>query len=147
LSRYIGAATGATTSPTSSALAHDLIRKAGVDLVHGHSSHHSKAIEVYRGKLILYGCGDLINDDEGIGGYEKFRFRHDLTLMYFARIRTGDGKLQGLDIVTVRIRAMRLERGSNNDAAWRAEMLNREAVTPDMHVEFAPDATLRLTWT
>jgi len=98
LSRYIGAATGATTSPTSSALAHDLIRKAGVDLVHGHSSHHSKAIEVYRGKLILYGCGDLINDDEGIGGYEKFRFRHDLTLMYFARIRTGDGKLQGLDI-------------------------------------------------
>jgi len=45
------------------ALAHDLIRKAGVDLVHGHSSHHPKAIEVYRGKLIRYGCGDLINDD------------------------------------------------------------------------------------
>ncbi|WP_079481952.1 CapA family protein [Paraburkholderia hospita] len=29
----------------------------GVDLVHGHSSHHVKGIELYRGKLVLYGPG------------------------------------------------------------------------------------------
>jgi poly-gamma-glutamate capsule biosynthesis protein CapA/YwtB (metallophosphatase superfamily) len=48
---------------------------------HGHSSHHTKAIEIYRSRLILYGCGDFLNDYEGIGGYEEFR--DDLALMYF----------------------------------------------------------------
>ncbi|MBC7235480.1 MAG: CapA family protein, partial [Chloroflexi bacterium] len=47
--------------------AHGLIDEAGVDVIHGHSSHHVKGIEVYKGKPILYGCGDLINDYEGIG--------------------------------------------------------------------------------
>src|SRR5439155_5584404 len=36
------------------AFAHRLV-DGGVDLVHGHSSHHPRPIEVYRGKLILYG--------------------------------------------------------------------------------------------
>ena len=53
--------------------AHRLIDEAKVDLIHGHSSHHVKGIEVYRDKLILYGCGDFLNDYEGIGGYESFR--------------------------------------------------------------------------
>jgi len=39
---------------------------AGVDVVHGHSSHHAKGFEVYAGKLIIYGAGDLISDYEGI---------------------------------------------------------------------------------
>ena len=39
---------------------------AGVDVVHCHSSHHAKGAEVYRGKLVLYGAGDLISDYEGI---------------------------------------------------------------------------------
>ena len=51
--------------------AHRLI-DAGVDLVHGHSSHHARPVKVYRGKLILYGCGDLIDDYEGIGSYGQF---------------------------------------------------------------------------
>lgn len=38
--------------------AHRLIDSGAVDLIHGHSSHHRKAIEVYNNKLILYGCGD-----------------------------------------------------------------------------------------
>jgi poly-gamma-glutamate capsule biosynthesis protein CapA/YwtB (metallophosphatase superfamily) len=41
--------------------AHRLI-DGGVDVVHGHSSHHPRPIEVYSGKLIPYGCGDLIDD-------------------------------------------------------------------------------------
>ena len=46
--------------------AHRLIDEAGVDVIHGHSSHHVKGIEVYRDRLILYGAGDLINDYEGL---------------------------------------------------------------------------------
>ena len=50
-----------------------LIDRAGVHVIHGHSSHHSLGIEVYRNRPILYGCGDLINDYEGIRGYEQYR--------------------------------------------------------------------------
>jgi poly-gamma-glutamate synthesis protein (capsule biosynthesis protein) len=45
--------------------AHALI-DGGVDVVHGHSSHHLKGAELYRGRLVIYGCGDLISDYEGI---------------------------------------------------------------------------------
>jgi poly-gamma-glutamate capsule biosynthesis protein CapA/YwtB (metallophosphatase superfamily) len=51
--------------------AHALIDKANVSIIHG--QHHLKAIEVYRDRLILYGCGDFLNDYEGIKGYEEFR--------------------------------------------------------------------------
>jgi poly-gamma-glutamate synthesis protein (capsule biosynthesis protein) len=43
--------------------AHRLIHE-GVDVVHGHSSHHVRAIEVYRDRLI-HGCGDFVTDCEG----------------------------------------------------------------------------------
>jgi poly-gamma-glutamate capsule biosynthesis protein CapA/YwtB (metallophosphatase superfamily) len=39
---------------------------AGADVVAGHSSHHMKGFEVYKGKLVVYGLGDLISDYEGI---------------------------------------------------------------------------------
>ena len=37
--------------------AHRLL-DGGVDLIHGHSSHHPRPVEIYR--LVLYGCGDFI---------------------------------------------------------------------------------------
>ncbi len=52
--------------------AHRLI-DGGVDLVHGHSSHHPRPVEVFRGKLVLYGCGGCIDDYEGITGHEEYR--------------------------------------------------------------------------
>lgn len=58
-----------------------LIDDAGVDLVFGHSSHHPKALEVYNGRLILYGCGDLINDYEGIGRYDEYLLSDDLEIV------------------------------------------------------------------
>jgi len=70
---------GYGVEPEQRAFAHGLIDAAGVDLVHGHSSHHPRGIEVHRERLILYGCGDFLNDYEGIRGYE--RYRGDLTLM------------------------------------------------------------------
>ncbi|KAG2886211.1 hypothetical protein PC118_g17383 [Phytophthora cactorum] len=45
--------------------AHRVIDELGVDLVYGHSSHHIRGMELYRGKLIVYGAGDLVNDYEG----------------------------------------------------------------------------------
>ena len=52
--------------------AYRMIDDAGVQLVHGHSSHHVKGIEVHDGHPIIYGCGDLLSDYEGIRGHEIF---------------------------------------------------------------------------
>ena len=104
--------------------AHWLVEISGVDIVHGHSSHHAKGIEVHRGKLILYGCGDFIDDYEGISGYETFR--DDLVLMYFPTVQAEDGALASLEMVPLQIRNMRLQRASRADTEWLARTLNRE---------------------
>lgn len=101
-----------------------LIDRAGAHIVHGHSSHHPKGIELYRNKLILYGCGDLINDYEGIGGHEDYRA--ELALMYFAALEPASGDLIALDMVPMRLRRLSLERASHEDAAWLGRRLNRE---------------------
>ena len=120
--------------------AHALIDRAGVSVIHGHSSHHPKAIEVYRNRLILYGCGDFLNDYEGIKGYEEFR--DDLVLMYFADIQPA-GTLAALDIVPLQIRKFRLVRPSADDIDWMQQTMNREsgkfgaAVAPGAHGRLA----------
>ena len=93
--------------------AHRLI-DAGIDLVHGHSSHHPRPIEVYRGRLIMYGCGDTIDDYEGISTFEAFR--HELRLLYFASVDSESGSV--LRMVPMRMRRMRLERAPDEDAEW-----------------------------
>lgn len=120
--------------------AQQLIERAGVDLVHGHSSHHARPIQVYRGKLIIYGAGDLINDYEGIGGYEYFR--SDLALLYLARVDPQTGMLGELRIVPLQIRKFRLNRVSPSDAAWLNETLNRYGEQFGTQVELQPDLSL-----
>lgn len=46
---------------------------AGVHVVQGHSPHHVLPLEIRRGAPILYGCGGLVNDHDGIGGHEAYR--------------------------------------------------------------------------
>lgn len=38
------------------------VMDAGADIFHGHSAHVFQGIEIYKGKLILYDTGDLIDD-------------------------------------------------------------------------------------
>jgi poly-gamma-glutamate synthesis protein (capsule biosynthesis protein) len=102
--------------------AHRLI-DAGIDIVHGHSSHHPRPIEIYRGKPILYGCGDVINDYEGIGGYEFYR--PDLRLLYLISIDPGGGELAALRMLPLRLRRIRLERVPQTDAEWLRATIER----------------------
>lgn len=122
VSLHWGANWGYPISRAERDFAHALIDEAGADLVHGHSSHHAKAIEVHRDRLILYGCGDFINDYEGIGGHE--RYRGDLALAYFARYE--DRRLRGLDIVPFTAWRFRLQRATPTDTDWVCATLNRE---------------------
>jgi poly-gamma-glutamate synthesis protein (capsule biosynthesis protein) len=106
------------------ALAHRLIDEAGVDVVHGHSSHHPMAVELHRDRLILYGCGDLVNDYEGIGGEEEFR--PELALIYLVTL-APDGAFAGLDLLPFRIARFRLSRASRSEADWLRARLGRES--------------------
>jgi len=105
--------------------AHALIEDAGVDLFHGHSSHHPKGLEVFQGKLILYGCGDFFNDYEGITGHEPFR--GDLGCMYFPKLDANTGQLLELEIVPMQTKRFRVQRASANDAGWLCSTLDRES--------------------
>jgi poly-gamma-glutamate synthesis protein (capsule biosynthesis protein) len=105
-------------------LARGLIDRTGVDIVFGHSSHHPKAIEVRRGKPIFYGCGDFLNDYEGIEGYEEYR--GDLVLMYIAELNAADRRLTRLEMIPFRIRNFRLNRATAEEMGWLARRMDRE---------------------
>ena len=113
-------------------LAHQLIDRAGVDVIHGHSSHHAKAIEVYKNKLILYGCGDFLNDYEGISGYEWFR--GDLSCMYFATVNATTGQLVALRIVPNQIKRFQLHQACQSDIFWLKDNLNQQGTPFGTHL-------------
>lgn len=123
VSLHWGGNWGYGVSGSEQAFARGLIERAGVDLVHGHSSHHPKGIEVHRGRAVLYGCGDLLNDYEGIRGYESFR--PELALMYFPVIGAR-GELATLTLVPVRMRRFQLKKATVAETAWLAGTLDRE---------------------
>lgn len=104
--------------------AYRLIDDAGVDVVYGHSSHHVKAIEVHGNRAILYGCGDFLNDYEGIHG--PTQLRDDLTMMYFPTLDMQSGALVELELVPLSIRHFRLQRPSLADARWLRDTVDRE---------------------
>jgi len=141
VSIHWGANWGYAVSPDQVRFAHRLI-DGGISLIHGHSSHHPRPVEVYRGRLILYGCGDCIDDYEGISGYEEFR--DELRLLYFASLTPGTGTLQALRMVPMRARKMRLQRASHEDGRWLTATLNRISRGFGSAVELQPDGTLLL---
>jgi poly-gamma-glutamate capsule biosynthesis protein CapA/YwtB (metallophosphatase superfamily) len=123
--------------------ARTLIDAGGADIVYGHSSHHAKGIEVYGGKLILYGCGDLLSDYEGISGHGEYR--PELSLMYFPSLDPSTGGLLGLDMVPMRVRRFRLERACAQDVGWLRGTLDKESRALGTHVA-DEQGTLSLRW-
>lgn len=144
VSLHWGANWGYEISDDQRLFAHRLIEQADISIVHGHSSHHAKAIEVYRNRLILYGCGDFLNDYEGIRGYEEYR--DDLALMYFADLAPDGRTLTALEIVPLQIRKFQLVRPSRPDIDWVEERLDRESRTFGAHVQRTPAGRLALVW-
>jgi poly-gamma-glutamate synthesis protein (capsule biosynthesis protein) len=134
---------GYDVPPEHTRFAHWLI-EGGVDMVHGHSSHHPRPIEVYRNRLILYGCGDFINDYQGILGYEWFR--DDLVLMYFATVDSATGELVRLGMQPMQLTKFRLQRASPSDAEWLRDRLEHVCESFGSHVEIVEPGMLSLRW-
>ena len=119
-----------------------LLERAPVSIIHGHSSHHPKALELYRNRLILYGCGDFLNDYEGIGGYEQFR--DDLALMYFADVDRSSADIVNLTMAPLKIRRFQLVAPSSADVDWLLRSLDRESRKFGARVERGSDGRLTL---
>jgi poly-gamma-glutamate capsule biosynthesis protein CapA/YwtB (metallophosphatase superfamily) len=118
--------------------AHRLIDEAGVSVVFGHSSHHAKAIEWHRAGLILYGCGDFLNDYEGITGYEEYR--DDLAVLYAITFDAASGRPANLELVPFRIRRFQLIRPPKEDLIWLEHTLDRESRRFGTRVRLLPSS-------
>jgi poly-gamma-glutamate capsule biosynthesis protein CapA/YwtB (metallophosphatase superfamily) len=121
--------------------AHRLV-DGGVHMVHGHSSHHPRPIEVYRGKLILYGCGDLVDDYEGIRGHDQYR--HDLRLLYLPRLNPISGEVVELRMAPLQARQMRLHRASHRDARWLKTVLDEVSRSFGSRIDLGSDGLLSI---
>ncbi len=119
--------------------AHRLIDE-GVDLIHGHSSHHIKALELHHSRPILYGCGDFLTDYEGIEGDE--RYRGDLAGMYFVTLSPTEDEPAQVRLVPMQVRHFQLSRASATDARWIWQMLNREGAQFGTAVSLNADNSL-----
>ncbi len=122
--------------------AHRLV-DGGVHVVHGHSSHHPKPAELYGGGLVLYGCGDLVDDYEGITGYE--RYRDDLRLLYDVRLDPERGRPVDVRAWPFQARRMRLECATTEDAGWLADTLAARGAALGTRTGLDEDGALRLT--
>ena len=116
--------------------AHRLIDLRGADLVHGHSSHHPLPAEVHRDRLILYGCGDLVNDYEGIGEHDGLR--SDLGCLWFATLARGTGALRRLRIVPMQLRRLRLGPADPQARRWLEDLLRLEGRAFGMRLRGEP---------
>jgi poly-gamma-glutamate synthesis protein (capsule biosynthesis protein) len=122
--------------------AHALIDNASIDVIHGHSSHHVKGIEAYKNRPIIYGCGDFINDYEGIAGYEQYR--GDLGLMYLLTMDCDNGRMQRFEMTPTRIKKLQVNRASLEESQWLMKVLNREGERLGTHVEINEEGRLLL---
>nr|BBH95729.1 capsule biosynthesis protein [Thermogemmatispora argillosa] len=80
VSLHWGGNWGYTPPAEHRAFAHALI-EAGVDIIYGHSAHVVRGIEIYRGRPILYSCGDWV-DDYAVDPHE----RNDLSFLFGVEI-------------------------------------------------------------
>jgi poly-gamma-glutamate synthesis protein (capsule biosynthesis protein) len=91
---------------------------------------------------VLYGCGDFIDDYEGITGFEAFR--DDLVLLYLATVDPRSGELLRLRMVPFRIQRMRLNRASLEEAAWLRDTVHRISCDFGAAVDLSPEGALVL---
>jgi poly-gamma-glutamate capsule biosynthesis protein CapA/YwtB (metallophosphatase superfamily) len=100
------------------------------------------AIAVYRDRPILYGCGDFLDDYEGIRGYGEFR--NNLVLMYSFRFDAAAGGLVGFEMVPLQVRNFRLNRPAIADQAWLRDTLDRECRKFEHRVVVSDDSMVLL---
>lgn len=104
----------------------------------------STAHSIAEKKTILYGCGDFLNDYEGIQGHEDFR--DNLGLMYLLSVESSSGELVHLHMIPPQIKHFRINRASHEDSIWLRDRLDRECIKLGTRLELSDDDDLNLIW-
>jgi len=107
----------------------------------------------------LYGCGDFINDYEGVHSSMPFLkrigiklyhlrkpVRSELGIMYLPTLNQFTGELLGMQMVPIRIKNIRINPAANRDVTWMRKALNREEKRWGTRVRLGRDGELTLTW-
>lgn len=94
----------------------------GVGVVHGHSAHHPLPIEHRGDGLVLHGCGDFVDDYEGIAGHEECR--PELRLLHLVSVDPATRAVERVELVPFRARRLRLERADPADVTWLRDRLD-----------------------
>lgn len=81
---------------------------AGVDIFHGHSAHIFQGIELYKGKLVLYDTGDLIDDY-----YVDPLLRNDEQILFIVTITSR--RIERIELVPLKIHHMQVNRAIDDD--------------------------------
>ncbi len=144
VSLHWGGNWGMAVPASHQAFARRLIELGAADVVHGHSSHHPLPIEVWHGKAILYGCGDLVNDYEGIGGHGSLRC--DCGCLYALTLDEA-GALQRLEIDPMQLRRFRLEHADARARAWLRTIFDEGGRAFGSRVQGNADTRFVLGWT
>ena len=121
-------------------LAHHLIDNCDVDVIHGHSSHHVQGVEVYKGKPIIYGCGDFVDDYAVTPGY-----RNDLSAVWRVQVEevaAESSAIQRLKPIRLQILPTRIKRfqaelldPGDSDWGWVAEKIQTLSKEMGTHVK------------
>ena len=107
-------------------LAHFLVDECGIDIIHGHSSHHVQGVEKYKGRLIIYGCGDFVDDYALVPEY-----RNDLSGIWRVLVEeiSNDGSA-GLKLKKLEIHPTKIDRfvarrlySNERDCDWVRERI------------------------
>ena len=104
----------------------------GVDVVHGHSAHVLQGVEVYRGRPILYDCGDFVDDYIHKEGLHNKR-----SALFELVVRAG--RLDRLRLVPVEIADEAVHQAGDEAAAWLRETVRERSNAFGTTVERAGD--------
>lgn len=109
VSAHVGSNWGPPAAQTQ-ALAHELI-DLGADLYWGHSNHTVQGIELYRGRPILYACGDFV-DDYAVDPGE----RNDLSCLF--EVTIDGARATRIHLHPVRIAGLQVNPAIGEDVRW-----------------------------
>ena len=119
--------------------------KIGIDLIHGHSSHHIKGFEIYKGKGVFYGCGDFLSDYEGINNQQHDGYNDDLSFMYFVDMDVETGNVDDLILNGSKVKQFKVNYAENKDLLWLQQTIRKECGKFGVKLyDSKDDKTLRL---
>jgi poly-gamma-glutamate synthesis protein (capsule biosynthesis protein) len=90
---------------------------------------------VHRGRPILYGTGDVINDYEGIANPNWASFSSYLGTIAFVTLSADTGACSGLVLRPTRMRQLRVQRANADEAAELHAILKRESARFGTRIE------------